>query len=687
MALVDFGHDICSNLDESSRREWLVTNGIGGYAAGTISGILTRSYHGYLVAALQPPVGRVLLVAKFDETVRLQERSYPLYANRWASGVVEPEGYLFLERFYLEGGMPVWVYALGGIRLEKRLWMEQGKNTTWVRYKYLHPNADLPGPRIELTLKALVNYRNHHTVTRSHDGKKLLAQDIPGGMRVRGDASEAPFYLAAGGPTTPVEVELCNEWDEDFYLNLEAYRRLEAVDDHLEAGSFHASLHPGEILACVATTQPPAGALDGQAADEALTRQQAHEHEILQSAGGWLRKPQKLYFPAMAEEEVRAYHSQLVLSADQFIVQRASHNQPEGVSVIAGYPWFGDWGRDTMISLSGLALATGRPEIARRILRTFADYVDQGMLPNRFPDEGETPEYNTADASLWYFEALRSYHERTQDDRLLEELYPALTSILDWHQRGTRYHIRADPQDGLLYAGEAGVQLTWMDAKVADWVVTPRIGKPVEINALWYNALRILAAFAKKLGKPGESYEAAAAKACRGFNRFWNAELNCCYDVIDGPQGVDAALRPNQLLAVSLSHSPLTVDQQRLVLKACQRSLLTSHGLRSLAADDPAFIGNYGGSRRDRDGAYHQGTVWAWLIGPFISAHLKVYRDPQIACAWLVPFFHQLKVHGLGSLSEIFDGNAPFAPRGCFAQAWSVAEVLRVLQEIIDFKE
>jgi predicted glycogen debranching enzyme len=687
MAPVDFGHAVCSSLEESSQREWLVTNGIGGYAAGTIAGILTRSYHGYLVAALQPPLGRFLLLAKLDETIGLQGRSYPLFANRWASGVVESEGYAYLERFYLDGSVPVWVYALGGIRLEKRLWMEPGNNTTWVRYKYLFPDAGSNAPGIDLTLKALVNYRNHHAVTRSQDGKRLRAHEIPDGMRVEVDSGETPFYLAAGGSSLPVDVELRNEWNEDFYLNMEAFRGLEAVDDHLEAGSFHACLSPGEILAFMVTTQPLESRVDEREANEAGSRQKAHENEILEAASDFLNNTQKFKFTAVPSNEVQAYQSQLVLAADQFIVKRPSRNEADGVSVIAGYPWFGDWGRDTMISLPGLALVTGRPEIARRILRTFADFVDQGMLPNRFPDVGQTPEYNTADATLWYFEALRAYYERTQDDRLIEELYAVITGIIDWHQRGTRYQIHADPQDGLLYAGEPGVQLTWMDAKVDDWVVTPRIGKPVEINALWYNALVIMAEFAEKLGKAGTAYAAAAEKTRQGFTRFWNAALNCCYDVIDGPQGDDPALRPNQLLAISLPHSPLTVGQQKSVLEACRRSLLTSHGVRSLAPDDPAYIGSYAGSRRNRDGAYHQGTVWAWLIGPYISAYLKVYRDPRGACDLLVPVFQQLKAHGLGSLSEIYEGNAPFAPRGCFAQAWSVAEVLRVLQEIIDYKE
>jgi predicted glycogen debranching enzyme len=367
---------------------------------------------------------------------------------------------------------------------------------------------------------------------------------------------------------------------------------------------------------------------------------------------------------------------QLVLAADQFVVRRSLPGDVEGRSIIAGYPWFGDWGRDTMISLPGLTLVTGRPEVGARILRTFAHYVDQGMLPNRFPDEGQVPEYNTVDATLWYFEAIRAYLAATGDEALVNDLYPVLCGIVEWHRRGTRYGIRLDPEDGLLYAGQEGVQLTWMDAKVDGWVVTPRRGKPVEINALWYNALRIMAGFARCLGRQSLLYEELADRAAEGFGRFWNAGRGYCYDVIDGPDGNDPALRPNQLLAVSLEHSPLAAAQQRAVVDACTRQLLTSHGLRSLAPDDAAYIGHYGGDRRQRDGAYHQGTVWGWLIGPFVQAHLRVYGDREQARSFLRPLLQQLSGHGVGSLSEIFDGDAPFWPRGCVGQAWTVAEVL-----------
>ena len=303
------------------------------------------------------------------------------------------------------------------------------------------------------------------------------------------------------------------------------------------------------------------------------------------------------------------------------------------------------------------------------------------MLPNRFPDEGQAPEYNTVDATLWYFEAIRTYHEVTGEDALLRDLFPVLQEILDWHVRGTRYQIHVDPADGLLYAGEPGVQLTWMDAKVEDWVVTPRIGKPVEVNALWYNALCVMADFARLLGDRPERYETLAEQAHAGFARFWNEELGYCFDVLDGPDGSDPSLRPNQLVAVSLPHSPLAPEQQRAVVDACARHLLTSHGLRSLDPRHPDYKGHHGGDRRTRDAAYHQGTVWGWLIGPLVSAHLRVYGEAAVARSFLAPLIQELNAHGVGSLSEIFDGDPPHTPRGCIAQAWTVAEVLRAWKE------
>ena len=331
-----------------------------------------------------------------------------------------------------------------------------------------------------------------------------------------------------------------------------------------------------------------------------------------------------------------------------------------------------------MISLPGLTLATGRSGVAKQILLAFSRFIDGGMLPNNFPDAGGKPEYNTADATLWYFEAVRQYLDATQDTAMIQQLFPALAGVIDWHVKGARYNIHVDPADALLYAGTPGIQLTWMDAKVGDWVVTPRIGKPVEINALWINALETMVQFGRLLKKPFDGYEKLAAKAGKSFQKFWNAERNCCYDVIDSPEvGNDPALRPNQIFAVSLPVSPLRAEQQKAVVDICAKELLTSHGLRSLAPGEPGYLGHYGGDQRNRDAAYHQGTVWGWLLGPFVLAHHRVYGDSAAAMRFLEPLGRRIYASGLGTLGEIFEGDAPFGPRGCIAQAWTVAEVLR----------
>lgn len=666
MAL-DFGRELCGDLKTAERREWLVTNGIGGFASGTVAGLLTRRYHGLLVAALNPPLGRTLLVAKIDETVEYDGiypqsgRFYPLHVNRWSSGLVEPDGYHHLNRFHLEGTTPVWTYACGNALLEKRVWMQPGANTTYIQYKL----ARATGP-LGLEAKLFANYRDYHETTIVNDWD-LLIEPIANGLRLQlDDEAGTPFYFfAPDAKLTPQ-----SDWYEDFHLKLEEDRGQNDVDeDHVYAALIRATLEPGGTLTLVASTESDP-TLDG---DAAYQERMEYEQALLNRALGGIQAGHVALNKPLAEPI-----QQLVLAADQFIVKRPIPNDVNGRSVIAGYPWFSDWGRDTMIALPGLTLPTGRPEVAASILRTFAQYVDRGMLPNRFPDAGETPEYNTVDAALWYFEAVRAYYEATGDGDLVCDLFPRLVEIIDWHQRGTRYQIGMDDSDGLLYAGEEGIQLTWMDAKVDEWVVTPRIGKPVEINALWYNALRIMASLADHLYDEGAPYTTLADKVQMGFGRFWNERMGYCYDVIDGPTGKDGRLRPNQLLAISLPYSPLNTEQQRSVVDACARHLLTAHGLRSLSPDDSDYIGHYTGDRRKRDGAYHQGTVWSWLLGPFVTAHLRVYNDPQQARTYLSPLLHHLHDHGVGSISEIFDGDPPFRPHGCIAQAWSVAEMLRL---------
>jgi predicted glycogen debranching enzyme len=652
---MEFGREICGDLKIAESREWLVTNGIGGYASGTVAGLLTRRYHGLLVAALNPPLGRTLMLAKLEETVLYDEQIYSLSANRWSDGTIEPKGYRHIERFSLEGTIPVWRFACADALLDKRVWMQQGANTTYVQYT-LH-RASQP---LKLTLKALVNYRDYHGSTQSNDWQ-MDVTTVEQGVCVTAFLGAIPFYLLSDRAQSCLPT---HNWYYGFDLAVERYRGLSDREDHLHAATFEITLNRGEFLTFVASTEKNHN-FNGEAA---LKLRRSQEQKLI---GLW-----KSSRPINAQDPP-VWINRLVLAADQFIVNRSLPEDPSGKTIIAGYHWFSDWGRDTMISLPGLTIATGRSEVARSILRTFAKYVDQGMLPNRFPDAGEQPEYNTVDATLWYFEAIRAYYSATEDDDLLRELFPVLADIINWHCRGTRYNIHLDSADGLLYAGEAGVQLTWMDAKVGNWVVTPRIGKPIEVNALWYNALRTMAKFARQMGKPHQEYEAMADRALARFSRFWNPETGYCYDVLDSSDGDDASLRPNQIFAVSLPESPLTPAQQRGVLEVCGRMLLTSHGLRSLAPNHLQYQGHYGGNQLQRDSAYHQGTVWGWLLGPFVLAHLRVYGDRAQAREFLAPMANHLSAHGLGSLSEIFDGDAPMTPRGCIAQAWTVAEVLR----------
>jgi predicted glycogen debranching enzyme len=656
-----FGREIYGDLDAAESREWLVTNGIGGYASGTVAGGMTRRYHGLLIAALQPPLGRTQMVARIDEIVQCGGAEFALATHRWASGAVGPKGFQYIEGFRLEDTTPVWTYALGDARLEKRVWMQQGANTTFVQYVLTEGSA-----AIEMELRALVNYRDFHGATHAGDWK-MHVDTVERGIRVAAFDGAIPFYLKSKESTR----EARNEWYRDCFLPAERERGLDDREDHLFAALFRAKLRAGESVTIVATTEETA-VLDG-----GVTRAQraAHETKLVAS---WNARGQ-VASPDLSPEWMR----QLVLAADQFIVKRALPDESDGRSVIAGYHWFGDWGRDTMIALPGLTLATGRSDVAREILLAFASYVDGGMLPNHFPDVGGKPEYNTVDAGLWYFEAVRQYFEATRDIQTLEKLFPVLAGMIEAHVKGTRYQIHVDPADGLLYAGERGVQLTWMDAKVGDWVVTPRTGKAVEINALWINALETMREFAAALKMPNDAYQALSRNARDGFSKFWNAERRCCYDVIEAPGiGNDASLRPNQIFAVSLTVNALPREQQKAVVDVCAAQLLTPYGLRSLAPTEAGYQGHYAGGPRERDAAYHQGTVWAWLLGPFALAHHRVYGDRAAAMRFLESLGAAIQRYGLGTIGEIFDGDAPFAPKGCIAQAWSIGEVLRAWVEL-----
>lgn len=673
---IRFGHDLCSVLEFAERREWLVTNGRGSYASGTVANLLTRGYHGLLIAAFAPPVGRTLTLVKLDESVTYRGGRYDLFTNRWRGGAVAPAGHVNLESFHLERTVPTWRFAVADALLEKRIWMEPGADTTYLAYTLIHANEP-----IEMTCKAIVDYRDYHGRTRAGRFNQVQVDRVDRGLKVTMSAEARPLFLLSNAAKgIPV-----SEWYYGFELARERDRGLQDCEDHLHVANFQAKLAladdgPLVFAASVEETADPDIV--------ALGRRHAHENGVIdrweksrsdggRGAPGWVR--------------------QSVLAADQFIVDRpnladTADTAETGKTVIAGYHWFADWGRDTMISLPGLTLCTGRANIAGLILKTFARYVSQGMLPNNFPDSGSSPEYNTVDATLWYFQALWAYYLATKDRQTVAELFPVLKEIVGWYRRGTRFGIHVDASDGLVYAGQAGVQLTWMDAKVGDWVVTPRTGKPVEVNALWYNALRILGTFASLVGENGTEFEKLAGATLKGFQRFWNSASGCCFDVLDGPGGDDQALRPNQIFAVCLPcpslHAPelLLGEQQKGVLDACAAKLLTLVGLRSLDPANPHYCGDYSGDRIQRDAAYHQGTVWAWLKGPFIEAHLRTRGDLAHAEQLLQPMADSLEAAGVGTLSEIYDGNAPTRPRGCIAQAWSVAELLRIWTLIEDSK-
>jgi predicted glycogen debranching enzyme len=655
--LVSFGRATCGDLDAGLRREWLVTNGLGGYASGTLGGIPTRRYHGLLVAALEPPVERTVVVGGMVEQGRYDGKSYAVSAQEYSGGVIAPKGYLNLESFALEGTLPLWTYALADARLERRLWMPHGANTTYISYRHVRGTRDL-----ELNLTPLVTYRSFHSLSADF-GWSPDIHTSERSVTISGNGGGAPLRLFMEGG----EFTESPDWYWNIHYREEAARGLDDQGNLFTPGSCRVTLRPGEEAIFVLSTE----------ADEPATSRKARDAE---------RDRQRALLAAAEMEGAEPALQQLTLAADQFIVERQLDGQAVGKSVIAGYHWFNDWGRDTMISLPGLTLCTGRPADAAEILRTFAGYITDGLLPNNFPDSsGAIPGYNTVDATLWYVIAVHKYLEATGDQTLVDDLIPALLDVVHHHIEGTRFGIGVDAEDGLLRAGEPGVQLTWMDAKVGDWVVTPRIGKPVEINALWYNVLRIVAGLLSNRDPDASAELTARAEQTRSSfrSRFVSDEHTSLADVVDSPEGDDWTVRPNQLFAVSLPFPLVDGEQAREVVDGACRSLLTSLGPRSLSPDDPGYRGDYGGDQVRRDGGYHQGPVWSWLTGALVEAQLRVYEDRGAALALLRPFTDHLSDAGLGSISEIAEGDPPHLPRGCIAQAWSVAEVLRAWRLLV----
>ncbi len=640
--------EICADFHGSaSVHEWLETNGIGGFASGTISAANTRRYHGIFTPTIDPPLGRVTMLSKLEETLLIGDAAFELSANQYPNKI-HPKGFQFLQSFRLDP-FPIWTFEVDGVRIEKKIFMVHGQNAVVCVWKVRRLRRR-DSRSISLEVRPLLSFVDYHHLRR--EGSEFNGDYSSEGqtisMRPDAELPSIDFQHNAS------KVEKTGYWYNDFEYAIERERGFDFREDLFQPFAMRfENVRSAEII--VSTGQ-----------SETRDSAKLEKAEI--------KRRRRLITAAGAKDDLTKL---LVLAADQFVVSRG-----DGHTIIAGYPWFSDWGRDTMISLAGLTLAANRPEIARGILPEFSKHISQGMLPNRFPDAGSEAEYNTVDATLWYFEATRAYAEHTGDyDFVRDSLYEKLADIVAWHLRGTRYNIHVDT-DGLLYAGEPGVQLTWMDAKVGDLVITPRIGKPVEIQALWYNALCIMSDLAEKFGdiEDRARYAAMAELAKLSFNAlFWNETEQCLFDVVENGNR-DGSIRPNQIFAVSLPYSMLDAERSKMIVDKVEAELLTPVGLRSLSPNDPRYIPVYTGSPMERDSAYHQGTVWAWLIGPFVDAYRKVNPDSETRVTEMFRGFEQhLTEAGLGQISEIFDAEPPHAPRGCPAQAWSVAEVLRVL--------
>jgi len=651
--------------DDLAVREWLVCNGLGGYASGTVAGVNTRRYHGLLVAALPNPLGRVMMFNHLGEQIRLADGTRHSLPGASPDGAM-PERCLELAEFRLESGLPVWLLRGAGVAIERRLILPHGQNTVYLHYRLLD------GPPVRIELRPAVHFRSHDAPVSLELGEPYVLTASDGRFELRGAGDLPPLRLRTIGRQAAFLVD--GRRTPEMLYPIEESRGYESRGQLYTPGAFRAELAADSPVTVIGSVEPWETSTI-LSVDDALAAELERRRGLIEAA-----------VPA-AREGVAA---ELVLAADQFLInpvgRQADHvrARAEGDSVrtvIAGYHWFTDWGRDTMISLEGLTLATGRALEAGYIIRTFAHYVRDGLIPNLFPEGASQGLYHTADATLWFFHAVDRYLRHSRDQHTLRRILPILIDIVDHHVRGTFFGIGVDPADGLLRQGAPGYQLTWMDAKAGDWVVTPRRGKAVEINALWYNALRLMQVWLAENHDPvraGEMRE-RADRVRDSFNRrFWCEEAGHLYDLVDGEAGDDPALRPNQLFAISLPNPVLAQARWIAVLESCRRALLTPVGLRSLAPEHRDYKPTYHGDLLTRDAAYHQGTVWSWLIGPFVDAHLRVHPDD---CATARALLDGLVAHlgdaGIGTVSEVFDAQEPFTPRGCMAQAWGVAELLR----------
>ena len=648
--MISFDENECHDLAAATRREWLETNGLGGYASTSITCTNTRRYHGLLVAATRPPTERSVLLAKLEDRLIVGSQHYELATNCYESDTIYPHGYLLLTGFRLDP-FPVATYRAGDYTLERSVFMLHDENTTVIRYRFDAP-ADVSAT---LEVRPLVAMRNYHWLGHEDANAFAPVELEPGLLRIMRRDNGLTLYLAHDAEHLHID----NLWYRRFVLMEERARGFDYHEDLFNPGLLVCALKGGETRSLIASTEVH----DVREADAMEERERARRKAVVRGY-----------------EERDEFVQQLVAAADQFVVRRGRDLH----TVIAGYHWFTDWGRDTMISLPGLALALRRYDVAREILLAFVAYLNQGLLPNRFPDTDAPPEYNTVDGTLWFVHAVGELLRRTDDDEFVRKhFYEALRDIITWHEHGTHYQIRMT-EDGLLRAGEPGVQLTWMDAKVGDLVVTPRAGKPVEIQALWYNALRTVEEMARRFNdeQTAAHCRAIADGTRASFNSlFWNEQAGGLYDCVSDAGEPDAAVRPNQIFAVSLPHALVTSEHARRVVELVERELLTPFGLRTLSPKSPDYRPRYEGDAYSRDTAYHQGTVWPWLLGPFITAYLKVNdRTPaslETARVWTQAFRAHVREAGLGQVSEIFDADPPHTPRGCIAQAWSVAELLR----------
>lgn len=659
--------DPFNESEQFLKSEWLITNGLGGYASSSISGITTRKYHGLLIAALPPPFGRTIMFNYLGEQVIFPDgKRFSLGCEEKSDGEINLESMQFLKEFRLEGGMPVWLFEINGTLIEKRILLIHLQNTVHISYRLLSSEQ-----KVRLSLQPSFHFRAHEAPVNTPMDDFYIVKAIQDHFEIS-EPTLPPLRLKVEGRNSKFNLE--SRTLNHIFFRFESRRGYESTGNLWSPGYFKVDLHPDSTTTLIASTE-------SWETINAMTNQQAMQAERE-------RRNQLLHTAPLKARD--GFGGELILAADQFIITpfsriedsaRARATGDEVRTIIAGYHWFTDWGRDTMIALDGLTLCTGRYHEARWILKTFAHYVKNGLIPNLFPEGQNEGLYHTADATLWLFHAIDRYIEATHDRETLRFLLPTLLNIIYHHLQGTHFGIEVDPKDGLLKQGEEGYQLTWMDAKVGDWVVTPRRGKAVEINALWYNALRLMEHWLREENNitASNAIQLHADQVYESFNsQFWYKEGGYLYDVVDGEKGIDKACRPNQLFAISLKHPVLNPFYWHSVVHLVKERLLTPYGLRSLSPDHPDYKAHYDGDLRARDAAYHQGTVWAWLIGPFIDAWMKVYPDKrEEARTFLDGFQRHLSDAGIGSISEVFDASSPYTPRGCIAQAWSVAEVLR----------